>query len=167
MNHTHEVTIQLNEWLSRNPGEPITNKLALKFYKETQYRGEITKNRSVTFRMNIMRLCIRYNNISLMAILYGNNGMTAKGMRAGYVYAITNPAWPDYIKIGSAVDVYDRLNSYQTSAPNRDYCLERYIFVEDRLAVERANGSRQHLKMLKLRLMSMKYFRKRKCLSSH
>ena len=138
MDHTHACKIQLDEWLLKNSGEPISNKLALKFYKEVQYHGEITQNKSVTARIRIMKLSIRYANISLMSILYGRNGMAAKGMRAGYVYAITNPAWPDYIKIGSAVDVYDRLNSYQTSAPNRDYSLERYIFVEDRLAVERA-----------------------------
>ena len=39
----------------------------------------------------------------------------------GEVYAITNPAWPDWIKIGKAVRADDRLNGYQTSSPHRDY----------------------------------------------
>lgn len=41
----------------------------------------------------------------------------------GYVYAITNPAWPGWVKVGMAVDSNDRLNSYQTSSPFRDFLL--------------------------------------------
>ena len=41
--------------------------------------------------------------------------------KSGYVYAITNPAWPGWVKVGMAVDAMDRLNSYQTSSPNRDF----------------------------------------------
>ena len=43
----------------------------------------------------------------------------------GYVYAITNPAWPGWVKVGMAVDSNDRLNSYQTSSPFRDFFRER------------------------------------------
>ena len=41
----------------------------------------------------------------------------------GYVYAITNPAWDSWVKIGMAVDAEDRLRAYQTSSPHRDYSL--------------------------------------------
>ena len=52
--------------------------------------------------------------------------------KEGYVYIISNPAWPDWIKIGMAVDAEDRLNGYQTSSPMRDYKLEFTVKVNDR-----------------------------------
>jgi len=41
--------------------------------------------------------------------------------RIDYIYIITNPAWPKYIKIGRATNIENRLRSYQTSSPYRDY----------------------------------------------
>lgn len=59
-------------------------------------------------------------------------------VKEGYVYAITNPAWPDWIKIGMAIDAEDRLNGYQTSSPMRDYSLLHSIYSYDRSVTERA-----------------------------
>jgi len=59
-------------------------------------------------------------------------------VKEGYVYAITNPAWPEWIKIGMAIDAEDRLNGYQTSSPMRDYSLLHKIYSDDRSATERA-----------------------------
>ena len=42
----------------------------------------------------------------------------------GVVYVITNPAWPDRVKIGRAHNGKNRFNDYQTYSPNRDYILE-------------------------------------------
>ena len=39
----------------------------------------------------------------------------------GYVYALQNPAWPEYVKIGKAVEAERRMDSYQTYSPHRDY----------------------------------------------
>ncbi len=50
----------------------------------------------------------------------------------GCVYAIKNPAWPDWVKIGKAVDAEDRLSSYQTSDPYRSYILHHHIDVPNR-----------------------------------
>jgi len=58
-------------------------------------------------------------------------------IKEGYVYAITNPAWPDWIKIGKAIDAEDRLGSYQTSSPMRDYKLIHSIYFDDRSAAEK------------------------------
>jgi hypothetical protein len=52
------------------------------------------------------------------------------------VYAVTNPAWPGYVKIGSAVDLDKRLLSYQTACPHRAYRLEASAFVADRVQAE-------------------------------
>lgn len=34
---------------------------------------------------------------------------------------IINPAWPGYCKIGSAISLPQRLSTYQTGSPFRDY----------------------------------------------
>jgi hypothetical protein len=59
-------------------------------------------------------------------------------IKEGYVYVITNPAWPDWVKIGMAIDSDDRCNSYQTSSPHRDYELKYDIETSDRRALEQA-----------------------------
>ena len=59
-------------------------------------------------------------------------------VKEGYVYAICNPAWPEWVKIGMAIDADDRLNGYQTSSPMRDYTLIHTVFFEDRGKAERA-----------------------------
>ena len=58
-------------------------------------------------------------------------------IKEGYVYAITNPAWPEWVKIGMAIDAEDRLNGYQTSSPMRDYELVHAIATPDRARAER------------------------------
>jgi len=58
-------------------------------------------------------------------------------IKEGYVYAISNSAWPEWIKIGKAIDADDRLSSYQTSSPMRDYKLVHSVYFEDRNVAER------------------------------
>ena len=57
-------------------------------------------------------------------------------IKEGYVYAITNPAWPEWVKIGMAIDADDRCNGYQTSSPFRDYVLEHIVLSSDRREAE-------------------------------
>jgi hypothetical protein len=57
-------------------------------------------------------------------------------IQEGYVYIISNRAWPHWVKIGMAIDAEDRLNSYQTSSPYRDYILEHRVFSSNRRASE-------------------------------
>lgn len=54
----------------------------------------------------------------------------------GYVYAITNPAFPGWVKIGASVDAETRLNQYQTYSPKRDYVLEGYSMCMDYTSLE-------------------------------
>jgi hypothetical protein len=56
----------------------------------------------------------------------------------GQVYVITNPAWPEWVKVGMAVDSEDRIKNYQTSSPFRDYTLVYSYEVDDRRAAESA-----------------------------
>lgn len=57
-------------------------------------------------------------------------------IKEGYVYAITNPAWPEWVKIGMAIDADDRCNGYQTSSPFRDYTIEHVVVTNNRRAAE-------------------------------
>ena len=42
----------------------------------------------------------------------------------GYVYALTHPAHPGWVKVGKAQDLKRRLGSYNTGCPQRSY---RYV----------------------------------------
>ena len=54
----------------------------------------------------------------------------------GDVYIITNKAWPEWVKIGKAVDATDRLKSYQTSDPFRAYELHHSVTKDNRHTAE-------------------------------
>mgnify|MGYP001560992150 CR=1 FL=1 len=57
--------------------------------------------------------------------------------KEGCVYVVSNPAYEGWIKVGKAIDAKDRLKSYQTSSPFRDYILEYSKFVSNRHSVEK------------------------------
>lgn len=75
--------------------------------------------------------------------------------KEGQVYIITNPNFPEWVKVGMAVDAEDRLNSYQTSSPFRDYTLVSACSVTDRRAAE----SEVHQKLQKLFDRRSEWFR--------
>ena len=63
-------------------------------------------------------------------------------IKEGYVYVITNKAWPGWVKIGMAIDAEDRLNGYQTSSPMRDFVLEHAVESNDRRKSEKEAHTR-------------------------
>ncbi|WP_187971130.1 GIY-YIG nuclease family protein [Aquibium microcysteis] len=56
---------------------------------------------------------------------------------AGYVYVITNRAWPGYCKVGRSSSVAARLRTYQTSSPHRDFVLHYHRWFPDACLAER------------------------------
>lgn len=54
----------------------------------------------------------------------------------GFVYAIKNKAWPEWVKVGKAGDAEDRLKNYQTGDPFRVYTLEFSFKVTNRHTAE-------------------------------
>lgn len=64
----------------------------------------------------------------------------------GQVYIVVNPNFPEWVKVGMAIDSEDRLSGYQTSSPYRDYALVSSWDVNDRRAAE----SEAHSKLQKL-----------------
>ena len=59
-------------------------------------------------------------------------------VKQGSVYIMGNPAWPEWVKVGMAIDSEDRLSNYQTSCPQRDYVLYYSYDTEDRRKAESA-----------------------------
>ena len=57
--------------------------------------------------------------------------------KVGEVYIIRNPAWEGWYKIGMAVDADDRVLSYQTSSPHRDYEVVYKVKVNNRREAEK------------------------------
>jgi predicted GIY-YIG superfamily endonuclease len=51
--------------------------------------------------------------------------------KSGYVYIITNTAFDGYVKIGVTKNIKNRLRTYQTSSPHRNYKIEHYIHHPD------------------------------------
>jgi hypothetical protein len=60
-------------------------------------------------------------------------------MKSGYLYIISNKAWPGYLKVGVTENLNKRLSTYQTASPHRDYILEyslhhpRYLEAEKKI----------------------------------
>lgn len=52
-------------------------------------------------------------------------------IKSGILYLISNPAFPNYYKIGITQDLDNRLSSYQTYDPHRRFKVEHYKFVND------------------------------------
>lgn len=48
-------------------------------------------------------------------------GYGVKDINAGLVYLISNPSFPNHIKVGMTLDLKKRLNSYQTYDPFRQF----------------------------------------------
>ena len=55
----------------------------------------------------------------------------------GYVYAIKNPVWPRYVKVGRTIQHPDkRLKDYQVGDPFRAYYLLHSVWVPDQYGAE-------------------------------
>jgi len=73
--------------------------------------------------------------------------MTAKPRTSeGFVYVITNPAWPGWVKVGKTDQMRRRVSQYQTSSPFRDFKVQYSRAVEDRHAAE--SGAHDRLRKL-------------------
>ena len=138
MKINHENILLIENWLVENQLAPsLDDHFVRKTYAEVLEKYYKIKNKeSIKTRNRAYRLQYDFVRRDLLKILFKKNNYSAVGIRAGFVYAIANPAWPDYVKVGSAIDVIDRLNSYQTSSPHRDYYLVDYYFAHDRLKEE-------------------------------
>ena len=52
-------------------------------------------------------------------------------MKSGYLYIVTNPAFPSWVKIGITTNLTERLHLYQTCDPHRNYKLIYSLYHPD------------------------------------
>ncbi|EJT0117300.1 GIY-YIG nuclease family protein [Salmonella enterica] len=70
----------------------------------------------------------RYSlKLSALSFIKYNKSIGEKSS-CGFIYAIINPAWANYVKIGMSSDPKTRLANYQTYSPLRDYRLIHWSF---------------------------------------
>lgn len=123
----------------------VTNKLAEQafwIYRELYppKRSKISKSeRSFNIKMKSLNL-IKLNEFRLN--LQSNELDSAHRkkrlkIKGGFVYLISNPCFPDVVKIGITKDLIKRLSVYQTYDPMRRYKVDRYIFVDDASSAEK------------------------------
>lgn len=49
-------------------------------------------------------------------------------MKSGYLYIVTNPSYPGWVKVGSTWNIKERIHTYQTGDPFRAYKLEYSLY---------------------------------------
>jgi hypothetical protein len=139
---TNHENIQLIESALKNlqiTSYEITDVLVKTIYHNyilPKYPNSIP-NQTISSTIKLYNKQYSFIQRDLLKIKYKQNNLSAKGIKEGFVYAISNPAFPDYVKIGSSIDVYSRLDTYQTSSPYRDYELISYFFSYNRLDDEK------------------------------
>lgn len=134
----HENSLVVKQWFYDNNLElTLDDKVVFKIYKDISYYGRIVESESFSDRIDVYKMQSSFIKKNILGLMYENNNNSAKGIKQGYVYAIHNPAWGDYVKIGCSIDVYDRLNTYQSYSPFRDYELIGYVYSEDKFSLEK------------------------------
>ena len=62
---------------------------------------------------------------------------TKNRKQGGYIYIISNIAFPGFVKIGVTENIKFRLKSYQTADPKRSYKVEFFIYHPDAYGAEK------------------------------
>ena len=117
----------------------ITPELSLDVYFNFVYPQCKTQYLDISLKRfkKLVMTQLNYTRLSLLRVKMFRNNNSASGIKEGYVYCISNPAFPEHVKIGSSIDVKRRLASYQTYTPFRDFVLDAYYFSQDRFADEK------------------------------
>jgi len=95
------------------------------------------KKKSVYFCRTCDNTKRKYNALKQKANYIGSTALKAfNKVKEGYVYILVNPAYPDWVKIGMAVDAEDRCKSYQTGDPFRSYKMVYTAYSKDKAMSE-------------------------------
>lgn len=114
----------------------LDDSVVFKIYKDISYINSIVESDSLSDRLKVYKIQASFIRKNILGLMYTDN-KSAKNIKQGYVYAISNPSWGDYVKIGCTIDVYDRLRTYQSYSPFRDYELIGYVYSDNKLELER------------------------------
>jgi len=133
----HENAIAVKQWFVKNNLDlAIDDKTVFNIYKDISYYGKVVESDSLTDRINVYKMQSSFIKKNILGLMYDKN-KSARSIKQGYVYAVHNPSWGEHVKVGCSIDVYDRLNVYQSYSPFRDYELIGYVYSEDKFKLEK------------------------------
>ena len=104
----------------------VTDELRAQYVK--QY-CKLTGGNSKSLPSNNRKYALKLAGLNLLK--FGGN------TESGFVYCISNPSFPNHIKVGMTKDITKRLASYQTYDPFRAFKIETYRFVENKRNTEK------------------------------
>jgi len=55
----------------------------------------------------------------------------------GFIYVVTNPAWNNWVKIGRAINIKERIKNYNVSSPYRDFKVDFFMQIGNPVLIER------------------------------
>lgn len=134
MRYSHENLKKIEEYLICNGLQPSVDPSLVKRIYHDLIGKDFKVKDTVSVKTRIRAFTLQYDFVRRDLHKLMCKESVPKG---GFVYAISNKAWPDFLKIGSTVDIDDRLISYQTASPLRDYSVVSYFFADDRLYEEK------------------------------
>lgn len=112
----------------------ITEKVLDSFYS---IYPEIYPSKGTRIRNKDIRHAKKLAGLSMMKLLKQREENIEKktknrlDIKCGFLYVISNPCFPDYVKIGITKDLKFRLSAYQTCDPFRRFKVEHYRFFDD------------------------------------
>lgn len=127
--HCRVCSTQLHLNQNWNPSHAATRQYACKACYQIKNAKRMSVDHAYVSMEHPLHKPGRYRSFTDMAF---NSIVRKERSMEGYVYLLTNPAYPHWVKVGCAIDVDDREDSYQTSSPFRDYTVIAHQFVEDR-----------------------------------
>ena len=105
INLEHENSLAVRDWFKNNNIKfAIDDKTVFKIYKDISYYGCIVESTSLTERLSVYKKQSDFIKKNILGLMYNENNDSAKGIKQGYVYAVHNPMWDDYVKIGCTID---------------------------------------------------------------
>ena len=115
--------VKVNQIRQRNKFSRLNRKALFRFVK-TVYKNDWNSFLKALNENHIIKDMERFGTRKFKRSLDTKRRKGRKkrvNVDAGYVYVITNPAWPEWVKVGSTVSLEERLSNYQTSDPTRSY----------------------------------------------
>jgi len=133
INNIDERLLELRDFIDHNTC--ITENLVRKIH-DSLWVDKLPSNWGEKRKTKHINKNLVYYAINCIKLKYIKNNYTAS-FKEGFVYVLTHPKFPNYFKIGSTIDIHDRLSSYNVGCPLREYKILLYYPSQNRLEDER------------------------------
>lgn len=122
--------------LDSEPNRPRWHRLVTNSVRLSPGRNDYPSNSWAELKVRKISRNFEYSipNIDLVESSIVRDSRDDDG--SGHIYAIVNNAWDHWVKIGKTIDINQRLQSYQTYTPMKDYRLLHEVNVIDRHIAE-------------------------------